>query len=266
MTFGTFRAMSSRVLPTFGDLFRLVLLIAFLAVLAIGTANVPGVVGDKVGDVLSSLNPFSAKTVDRTGPSVLKSLTDLSEYHAASAHYETVVDIQEDNGFLPDVLSGERVLYVGKGDVDAVVDFGDLDERRVDLSKNGTSVTIRLPAPTVDKPVLDLENSYVASHDEGIINKFRGSDLERDGPTQGGGADDHRVDWRGDADRPGRGEHEPQCCVVCSERSATPTSRSPSTSSRRRCALGTWPPLCDQRISTRVVRAPRRTPDSTPSL
>jgi hypothetical protein len=180
MTFGTFRAMSSRVLPTFGDLVRLVLLIAFVAVLAIGTANVPGVVGDKVSDVLSSLNPFSAKTVDRTGPSVLKSLTDLSEYHAASAHYETVVDIQEDNGFLPDVLSGERVLYVGKGDVDAVVDFGDLDERRIDLSKTGTSVTIRLPAPTVDKPVLDLENSYVASHDEGIINKFRGSELERD--------------------------------------------------------------------------------------
>ena len=170
--------MSSRVLPSFGGLVRLVLLVAFLAVLAVGTANVPGVLGDRVGDFLSSLNPFSEKTVDRTGPSVLKSLTDLSEYHAASAHYETVVDIEKDNGYLPDVLSGERVLYVGKGDVDAVVDFGELDERRVVLSKDGTSVTIRLPAPTVSKPVLDLENSYVASHDEGLVNRFRGSDLE----------------------------------------------------------------------------------------
>lgn len=38
----------------------------------------------------------------------------------------------------------------------------------------------RLPEPTVDKLVLDLEGSYVADRDEGFINKFQGSDLERD--------------------------------------------------------------------------------------
>jgi hypothetical protein len=48
------------------------------------------------------------------------------------------------------------------------------------LSEDGQSVTISLPAPTADKPVLDLENSYVASHDEGLINRFSGSELERD--------------------------------------------------------------------------------------
>ena len=111
---------------------------------------------------------------------MLKSLTDLSEYHAASAHYETVVDIEKDTRYLPDLVSGERVLYVGKGDVDAVVDFGELDERRVVLSEDGKSVTIRLPAPTADQPVLDLENSYVANHDEGLINRFKGSELERE--------------------------------------------------------------------------------------
>ncbi|MFL6002204.1 MAG: DUF4230 domain-containing protein [Nocardioides sp.] len=159
---------------------KAVLLVAVLVVLAIGAAQVPGAIGNKVGDALSSLNPFQEKTVDRTGPSVLKSLTDLSQYHAASAHYETVVDIEKDDGFLPDALSGERVLYVGKGDVDAVVNFGELDERRVVLSDDGKSVTITLPAPTADKPVLDLENSYVASHDEGLINRFSGSELERE--------------------------------------------------------------------------------------
>jgi len=91
-----------------------------------------------------------------------------------------VVDIEKDDSFLPDALSGERVLYVGKGDVDAVVDFGELDGRRVDPSEDGKSVTVRLPAPTVDKPVLDLENSYVVNHDEGLINRFKGSELERE--------------------------------------------------------------------------------------
>ncbi|MDE0777749.1 MAG: DUF4230 domain-containing protein [Nocardioides sp.] len=123
-------------------------------------------------------NPFAVETVDRTGPSVLESLSDLSEYHAASAHYETVVDIERDTGFVPSFISGERVIYVGKGDVDAVVDFGQLDERAVALSNDGTSVTVTLPAPQADDPVLDLENSYVANRDEGIIDKFAGSDLE----------------------------------------------------------------------------------------
>ncbi|WP_122263826.1 DUF4230 domain-containing protein [Ornithinimicrobium cerasi] len=127
------------------------------------------------------LNPFRDSTTDRTGASVLQSLTDLSEYHAASAHYETVVDIEEDGGrFVPDFLSGERVLYVGKGDVAAVVDFGELDERRIVLSEDARSVRVTLPQPTVDRPELDLENSYVVLHDEGLINRFRGSELERE--------------------------------------------------------------------------------------
>ena len=159
---------------------KALLLVVALVALAIGAAQIPGAIGGKVGDFLSSLDPFEEKTVDRTGPSVLKSLTDLSEYHAASAHYETVVDLEIDSEHLPDLISGERVLYVGKGDVDAIVDFGELDERRVVLSENGKSVTIRLPAPTVDEPILDLENSYVANHDEGLINRFTGSELEQE--------------------------------------------------------------------------------------
>jgi hypothetical protein len=127
-----------------------------------------------------SLNPFRDTTTDRTGASVLQSLTDLSEFHAASAHYETVVDIEEEGRrFVPDFLSGERVLYVGKGDVDAVVDFGELDERRVVVSEDATTVRVTLPQPTVDKPELDLENSYVVLHDEGLVNRFKGSELER---------------------------------------------------------------------------------------
>jgi len=170
--------MSSRLLPTFGGLTKLVLVVAVLAVLAVGAVNVPGAVGDKVGDFLSALNPFEEKTVDHTGPSVLHSLTPLSEFTAATGYYETVVDLKDDTN-LPDWISGERVLYVGKGQVEAVVDFGELDERRVVLSKDGTSVTVKLPAPTVGEPVLNLKTSRVAYRDEGFINAFKGSDLER---------------------------------------------------------------------------------------
>ena len=127
-----------------------------------------------------SLNPFAEEEVDRTGPSVLESLTEISEFHAASAYYETVVDLERDTRFVPDWISGERVLYVGKGDVDAIVDFSELDSRRVQVAEEDGAVTVRLPPPTVGEPTLDLEASYVVSVDRGIANRFRGSDLEQE--------------------------------------------------------------------------------------
>lgn len=174
--------MSSRLLPTFGGLIRLVLSVAVLALLAVGVAvgaaQIPGAVGDKVGDALSSLNPFQDDAVNRTGPAVLQELTALSEFKAANGYYEVVVDLKAPNN-LPDFISGERVLYVGKGDVEAVVDFSELDERRVARSEDGKSVTVNLPAPTVGEPRLNLKTSYVAGRDEGFITKFKGSDIER---------------------------------------------------------------------------------------
>ncbi|GAA1528309.1 DUF4230 domain-containing protein [Nocardioides humi] len=152
-----------------------------VALLAVGVFVVVAPTGLKsaISDWLSGLNPLSEETVDRTGPSVLVSLTDLSEYRAATGYYETVVDIENDSK-LPSWIKGERVLYVGKGDVAAFVDFGELDEQRVVVSEDRLSATIRLPAPQLDKPVLDLEKSYVVDHDSGFMSNFGGSDLERE--------------------------------------------------------------------------------------
>jgi hypothetical protein len=110
---------------------------------------------------------------------VLQSLTKLSEFKAARGYYEVVVDLNP-GGDLPDFLGGDRVIYVGKGEVEAVVDFSELDERRVARSEDGTSVNVNLPAPVVREPNLDLEASYVALRDRGFVTKFRGSDSERE--------------------------------------------------------------------------------------
>ena len=60
-----------------------------MLLLAIVTFLVAGV--SLVAGWRPSLNPFGEETIDRSGPSVLKSLTDLSEYHAASAHYDVIL-------------------------------------------------------------------------------------------------------------------------------------------------------------------------------
>lgn len=150
---------------------RFLLVIALIGVAAAGALF--------VADWRPSLNPFKEKTVDRTGPSVLQSLNDLSEFRAASGYYETVVDLEDDTSFIPDFLSGERVIYVAKGNVDVVVDFEELDERRVTVSEADRSVMVELPTPAIADPVIDLEDSYVADYDRGLTDRFRGSDLER---------------------------------------------------------------------------------------
>ena len=63
--------------------------------------------------------------------------------------------------------------------MDAFVDFGELDERRIVRSEDGTSLTITLPAPTLGEPRLNLKTSSVELHDEGLITKWNGSDLEQ---------------------------------------------------------------------------------------
>lgn len=160
------------LMPTLGRITSVVGAVVIVAMLAGAVCMLAG--------WRPSLNPFGEKTTDRTGSPVLRSLTDISEYHALTAHYETVVDLDKTTNHLPAWFSGERVLYVGKGDVDAVVDFGELDNERVLLSEDAKSVTIKLPAPTAGKPVLDLETSYVVNHDKGLLTRFKGSDLERE--------------------------------------------------------------------------------------
>lgn len=41
-------------------------------------------------------------------------------------------------------------------------------------------MTLTLPASTVGEPRFDLETSYVADRDEGFLDRFKGSEFERE--------------------------------------------------------------------------------------
>src|SRR3712207_1678007 len=93
-----------------------------------------------------SLNPFSTETKDRSQPVLLKSLESLSEYRAATANMQEIVDVEQDVNLLPSFIAGEKALLVAAGTVDAAVDFGTLRERgSVKVSEDRESVEIVLP-------------------------------------------------------------------------------------------------------------------------
>src|SRR5215213_9072240 len=104
--------------------------------------------------LLPSLNPFREETKDRSQPVLIKSLEDLSEYRAATANMQVVVDVEQDTRLLPSWLKGERTLFVAAGTVDAAVEFGGLskDPEAVKVSGDRRSVTLTLPQPTLTEP------------------------------------------------------------------------------------------------------------------
>ena len=130
----------------------------------------------RLGNLLPSVpNPFGSETIDRTQPALLQSLADLSEYHAATANFQVIVDTEKDTKFVPSFIRGERTVYVAGGSVDAIVDFSQLDERSIQISPDRTSVTVVLPAPTVADPDLDPQQSRVVSRDRGVLDRIGGA-------------------------------------------------------------------------------------------
>ena len=118
---------------------------------------------------LAAWNPFGTEEVDRSPPAVLKSLERISEYRAATANIQQIVDIEEDTA-LPSFLAGERTVLVAAGTVDAAVDFSGLNGESVEV--DGKAVTITLPAAKLTPARLDLEQTRVVDTDKGLGNRI----------------------------------------------------------------------------------------------
>ena len=117
-------------------------------------------------------NPFGVDTIDRSPPPVLKEIRDLSEYHAAEGSFETIIDLEKDVRFVPSVLAGQKVLFIGVGRVDAYVDLGGLAESAIDIDEEANSITVRLPPAQLDDVVIDHELSRVYDRDRGLFDRI----------------------------------------------------------------------------------------------
>ena len=144
---------------------RGVLLVAALAAVALLIVALIVAVG--------SLNPFGTDTKDRSEPVLLKSLENLSDYHAATANMQVVVDVEQDAKLLPSFIKGERTLFVAAGTVDAAVDFRGLsrDPDAVKVSDDRSAVTITLPAPKLIEPRLDPSARASTTATAGSLNR-----------------------------------------------------------------------------------------------
>ena len=116
-------------------------------------------------------NPFETHTTVRSQPPLLKSITSLSRYEAASGSFQVVVDLSRQVTFVPSFLAGSQTLFIGAGTVTAYVDFAGLKGAAITTSA-GSSVTIRLPRARLEPAVLNVGQSYVFAEQQGVVNRI----------------------------------------------------------------------------------------------
>jgi len=119
-------------------------------------------------------NPFATTTTIRAQPPLLKSITALSRYEAASGTFQVVVNLTQHTSFLPSFLAGSQTLFIGDGSVIAYVDFSGLKNSAISVGPGRASVTIRLPGPQLEPAALNVNQSYVFAQQQGLVNRVAG--------------------------------------------------------------------------------------------
>jgi hypothetical protein len=117
-------------------------------------------------------NPFAETTTVRSQPVILKSITNLSRYEAASGSFQVVVDLTKRSSLIPSFLEGSETLFIGQGTDIAFVDFATLKSGAIMVNSNRTSVTVTLPKPQLEPAVLNVNQSYVYAEQQGLFNRI----------------------------------------------------------------------------------------------
>lgn len=146
-----------------GTTLVLALVIVVLSVLlGVGLAN--------NGDRLPFLGPLFGEEPARTttSPVVVEGIQELDRL-ATVRWTESVVVTRESGGTrLEQFLTGERVLLVATGEVEAGVDLAEMGED--DVRVDGDRVIIDLSEPQVLSSSLDEERTRVYDRDRGLLN------------------------------------------------------------------------------------------------
>jgi len=117
-------------------------------------------------------NPFAETTTVRSQPVILKSITNLSRYEAASGSFQVVVDLTKRSSLIPSFLEGSETLFIGQGTDIAYVDFATLKSGAIAVNANRTAVTVTLPKPQLQPAVLNVNQSYVYAEQQGLFNRI----------------------------------------------------------------------------------------------
>jgi hypothetical protein len=141
-----------------------------LALVIVVLGIVLGVGLARFGSLLPIVGPLLAEKPPRTttGPVVVEGIQELDQL--ATVRWTESVPVTRKTGgdILDRLFSGEKVIVMATGKVEAGVDLGDITKD--DVSVGGDSVTIDLPQPEIFSASLDEEKTRVYDRDFSPLN------------------------------------------------------------------------------------------------
>ena len=117
-------------------------------------------------------NPFAETTTEPSGPVLLKSITTLSRYEAASGSFEVVVDLTKRTSLLPSFIEGSETLFIGQGTDIAFIDFAQLKSQAIKVNAEPDRGHRHLPKAQLEPAVLNTSQSYVYAQQQGLLNRI----------------------------------------------------------------------------------------------
>lgn len=108
-----------------------------------------------------------------TSPVVVEGIQELDQLATVRWMESVVVTKETGDSSLERFLTGEKIVLVATGEVEAGVDLASLGQDEVEV--DGEKVTIRLPEPEILSSSLDEEKTAVYDRDQGIL-KLRPDD------------------------------------------------------------------------------------------
>ena len=150
-------------------------LVLALVIVVLGVALGVGLA--RFGSSLPIVGPLLGEKPPRTttGPVVVEGIKELD--HLATVRWTESVPVTRETGgdILERLFSGETVIVIATGKVEAGVDLGDIEKD--DVAVDGDSVTIDLPEPEILSVSLDEGRTRVYDHDFSPLNVRPDDDL-----------------------------------------------------------------------------------------
>lgn len=108
--------------------------------------------------------------IDASRDAVVKEMRSLGRLETSSFSIEKIIEARKDEGGpWRDILFGDKLLLIANGEVVAGYDLSGLSDE--DITKEGGSLRVNLPAPQIISVRLDNEKTRVYDRDQGLLSR-----------------------------------------------------------------------------------------------
>ena len=116
---------------------------------------------------LLGLSGGGAALISVNQPAVVRQIQQLRRLETVNYTMDKIISGERDNPYLPKFLAGDRLLLVVHGEVIGGIDLAKVQPR--DVSVNGRSVSLGLPAAEIFSTRIDNSKTRVYSRDTGLF-------------------------------------------------------------------------------------------------